>query len=75
MAILDRALSEFLSDREVEVPELLVVVEHVEQVEEAGDPHHAEEEHEEGVEELDHVPVDALTPGRDRRLNICCKNT
>ena len=64
-----------LPDWEVEIPEIFIEVEYVEKVEKTGHPNSAEEQHEEGVEQLDHVPVDALTPGRDRRLNICCKNT
>ena len=52
----------FLPSRKVEIPEIFIVVEDKEKVEEASEADHAEEQHEEGVEQLDHLPVNALTP-------------
>ena len=48
--------------REIIVPHLLVKIEQVEEIDEGEHPDHREEEHHQGVEELDHVPVHALVP-------------
>jgi len=52
----------FLPRWEVEIPEIFIVVEDKEKVKEASESDQAEEQHEESVEELDHIPVNALTP-------------
>ena len=52
----------FLPSWKVEIPEIFIVVEDKKKVEEASEANHAEEQHEESVEQLDHIPVDALTP-------------
>ena len=45
-------------------------VEAVEEIDEGEHPDHGEEEHHHGVEELDHVPVDALTPNTNTRVAL-----
>ena len=58
----------FLPSRKVEIPEIFIVVEDKEKVEEASEADHAEEQHKESVEQLDHVPVYALTPAKPKYL-------
>ena len=58
----------FLPRWEVEIPEIFIVVEDKEKVEEASEADHAEEQHKESVEQLDHVPVYALTPAKPKIL-------
>ena len=58
----------FLASREVEIPEMFIVVEDKEKVEEASEPDQAEEQHEESVEQLDHLPVNALAPVRQQNI-------
>ena len=58
----------FLASWEVEIPEMFIVVEYKEKVEEASESDQAEEQHEERVEQLDHFPVNALTPAGQQKI-------
>ena len=58
----------FLPSWKVEIPEIFIEVEDKEKVKEAREANHAEEQHEESVEQLDHLPVNALAPVRQQNI-------